>query len=200
MEAVQALAFVARRAGSSLLEEERWRYVLSLELGWMPPGQAGRYIRACRAAGLLVEEGPGLRLAFDAQSVEIPRGFRPDPEKLPTPGAPAARDAPAAAPTAQRTAEPPTAKPPSDAPAEPPTVQRSAPDGDTSEGDLFATWLPKVAAARKEDIGATMAAVERQQEASGGLLHAEPALLRLGAEAGLDVHEAALQALKRLQA
>lgn len=164
MEAQAALAFVARREGHRAMPATRWRHVLSLELGWMTPGLAGRYVEACTAAGLLEIEGDDLRLTFDPKHVEIRRGFRPDPENLP-----AADGAPHV-------------------------------PGPAEDADLFASWLPKVAAARGEDLGVTMEAMEALQARAGGLLHAEAAILVLAAQAGLDVAEAAGQALTTLQA
>ncbi len=156
----------------------RWRHVLSLELGWMAPGLAGRYIDACRAAGLLEVDGEELRLTFDAKTIPIPRGFRPDPLQLPPASDGALPATPAAAPMGAEGGPP-----------------------ETSEGDdLFGSWLPKIAAARGEDLGATMAAMEALQAKAGGLLHAEAAILVMGAAAGLDVKAAAARALKDLQA
>lgn len=62
-----------------------WQNVLSLELGWMAPGQARDFVARALAAGVLQTEpgGEGLRLAPDPGRVEVPRGFRPDPAAVP---------------------------------------------------------------------------------------------------------------------
>lgn len=83
-----ALAFVARRQASRVLPRTRWAHVLSLELGWMSPGQATAYVDRAAAAGLLRSQGEALELAFDPANVEVPRGFRPDPLEAPAPAAP----------------------------------------------------------------------------------------------------------------
>lgn len=55
-----------------------WAHVLSLELSWMTPGEARAFIARAVDAGHLIDDD-GLRLAVDPKSVDIPRGFRPDP-------------------------------------------------------------------------------------------------------------------------
>ncbi len=223
MEAQAALAFVARRAGAQSMPASRWGHVMSLELGWMAPGLAKQYIAACEAAGLLQPDGDALRLAFDPRSIDVPRGFRPNPDDLPAggPSRPAVANPVSTSPTHAAAAAPSQAAPtreavataadpePRPAPADTvgPSASPGAQPGATqaaagvdSEEDTFAAWLPRVAAARGEDIGATMAAMEAMQENAGGLLFAEAAILVLGAQAGLDVAAAAGQALKALQA
>ncbi len=158
---------------------------MSLELGWMAPGLARRYVDACHEAGLLLADGEDLRLAFDPKAVDVPRGFRPDPGHLPTGSA---------VPMPERS----DTAPPADAPAA--ATPQAAGDTTSEAPDAFGAWLGKVAAARGEDLGATMGAMEAMQERTGGLLFAEAAILVLGAEAGLDVAAAAEQALKVLQA
>lgn len=179
MEARYALAFVARREGAVAMEASRWRHVMSLELGWMAPGEAARYVAACQQAGLLVPGEGLLRLSFDPKAVEVPRGFRADPATVPASQA-------------------------DGTPGEPARPDEGAPGADTRPDapavDGFSQWLPRVAKARDEDGGATMAAVEAVQDGTGGLLHAEAALLLLGARAGLDVKKAAAAALTRLRA
>ena len=75
----RALAFVARRQGNRSLPTSTWRHVLSLELGWMPPGQAAGLVERATAAGILVADNDNLRLAVDPATVAITPGFRPDP-------------------------------------------------------------------------------------------------------------------------
>jgi hypothetical protein len=89
-----ALAFVARRQARTAMPANRWCHLLSLELGWMNPGQARAFVDRAVRAGLLAEDGADLRLVVDPAKVEVPRGFRPKP------------DAEAAAPEAQPQAEP----------------------------------------------------------------------------------------------
>jgi hypothetical protein len=81
-EARQALAFVVRRQGRDKMAPSEWANVLSLELGWMTPAQAKRYVKACHDAGLLAGQDV-FTPTFEAAHVEVPRGFRPDPERLP---------------------------------------------------------------------------------------------------------------------
>src|SRR5688572_17737382 len=82
-----ALAFVSRRQSARSLPRTRWVHILSLELGWMSPGQAGAYVDRAASAGLLRPQGESLELAFDPANVEVPRGFRPDPNEAPAPAA-----------------------------------------------------------------------------------------------------------------
>jgi hypothetical protein len=89
-----ALAFVARRQARVAMPANRWCHLLSLELGWMNPGQARAFVDRAVRAGLLAEDGPDLRLVVDPARVEVPRGFRPKPDAEPAP-APAS---PSAAP------------------------------------------------------------------------------------------------------
>jgi len=79
VEAEAAFAFVARRQGAPSMPPSRWEHLLSLEMGWMTPGQAKTYVQRALEAGVLVEEGGELRMRRDPRSVEVPRGFRPDP-------------------------------------------------------------------------------------------------------------------------
>lgn len=88
-----ALAFVARREAKAAMSAARWAHLLSFELGWMNPGQARAFVQRAIAAGLLAEEGDALRLVLDPQSIQVPRGFKPDPQALP-PAAPPAAKAP----------------------------------------------------------------------------------------------------------
>ncbi len=85
-----ALAFVVRREAKSAASAARWAHLLSFGLGWMNPGQARAFVQRAVAAGLLAQEGEHLRFVLDAHAIEVPRGFRPDPEALPAPAAPAA--------------------------------------------------------------------------------------------------------------
>ena len=85
-----ALAFVARRAGRSAMDEAAWAHVMSLELGWMAPAEARALVARAVQAGLLRDEAGLLALAFDAKSVTIPRGFRPSAATRAATQAPAA--------------------------------------------------------------------------------------------------------------
>lgn len=77
-----ALAFLARREARTSMTASRWAHVLSFELGWMNPGQARAFVQRAVAAGLLTTQGDDLRLVLDPQAVQVPRGFRPNPEAL----------------------------------------------------------------------------------------------------------------------
>ncbi|HEX2066479.1 MAG TPA: DUF2240 family protein [Candidatus Thermoplasmatota archaeon] len=86
-DAEAALAFVALRQARACLLPQEWVHVLSLDLGWMPPAQARRLVERAHAAGLLVPDGDGLRLALDPATVPIPPLFRPRPDAAPEPAA-----------------------------------------------------------------------------------------------------------------
>lgn len=75
-----ALAFIARRQASRAMSAARWCHLLSLELGWMNPGQARAFVDGAVRAGILAVDGEHLRLVIDPQAVEVPRGFRPKPD------------------------------------------------------------------------------------------------------------------------
>lgn len=75
-----ALAFVARRQARAAMPANRWCHLLSLEMGWMNPGQARAFVDRAVRAGLLAEDGADLRLVVDPAKVEVPRGFRPKPD------------------------------------------------------------------------------------------------------------------------
>src|ERR687891_481157 len=85
-----ALAFIARRQAARVMSAARWSHILSLELGWMNPGQARAFVDAAVRAGLLAADGDQLRLVVDPHLVEVPRGFRPkaDADAAPRPAAP----------------------------------------------------------------------------------------------------------------
>lgn len=75
-----ALAFIARRQARTAMPANRWCHLLSLEMGWMNPGQARAFVDRAVRAGLLAEDGADLRLVVDPARVEVPRGFRPKPD------------------------------------------------------------------------------------------------------------------------
>lgn len=77
-----ALAFVARRQGTRSMPQSAWAHVLSLELGWLPPGDAKAFVAACVDAGLLAGEPATLQVPSD---IDVPRGFRLDPGIRPEP-------------------------------------------------------------------------------------------------------------------
>lgn len=148
----------------------RWANVMSLDLGWMAPGQARGYVDAAREAGILVDGGDGLRLAFDPKEVDVPRHFRPEAVQVATPDLRA-------------------------------TAPPGAPEGDGPDEapSLFLSWVDRLAAAREVDRDAALEAVRGFQDEMGGLLTAEAAVLALAADAGLDVSEAADEALRALR-
>ncbi|HET6399083.1 MAG TPA: DUF2240 family protein, partial [Candidatus Thermoplasmatota archaeon] len=83
-DVARALAFVSRRQGHRAMAAQQWALVLSLDLGWMTPGEAQRFVARAQEAGTLQPEGDLLRLAPDPALVDVPRGFRPDPEAKPS--------------------------------------------------------------------------------------------------------------------
>lgn len=71
----------ARRTGHHALTAGAWTHTLSLELGWMPPGDARRFVAAAQAAGVL-RPSDEQWIVDKGTAVPIPRGFRPDPRLL----------------------------------------------------------------------------------------------------------------------
>jgi hypothetical protein len=84
-----AFAFIARRQATKAMSASRWSHMLSLELGWMNPGQARTFVERGVNAGLLTPDGDTLRLVIDPASVEVPRGFKPNPDASAGPAGPA---------------------------------------------------------------------------------------------------------------
>lgn len=78
----KALAFVARRSGRQSMPSAEWTHHLSLGLGWMTPAHARAFVERAAAAGVLAGRDGVLQLAGEAQLVEIPLGFRPNPEAV----------------------------------------------------------------------------------------------------------------------
>lgn len=178
-----ALAFIARRQAAKAMSAARWSHMLSLEMGWMNPGQARSFVEQAVRAGLLADDGDLLRLVVDPAAVEVPRGFRPKPVEAPAPDR----------------AVPPQAKPA--APAAPSAVEASAERPvPAAPADPFLGWVAKVAAHRGLTRDQVLAQVATTQEQMGGLLTAEAAVLLLARRNGLDVAEAARQAEGGLQA
>lgn len=185
-----ALAFIARRQAAKAMSASRWSHMLSLEMGWMNPGQARAFVDRAERAGLLAPDGDALRLVIDPTTVEVPRGFRPRPdaEAAASPGASAA-----AAPGAPASAgAPPNAKGGAASPA--PAAAPAAP------ADPFLAWVAKVAAARGLTRDQVLGQVATTQEHMGGLLTAEAAVLLLARRNGLDVEAAARAGEAGLQA
>lgn len=84
-----ALAFIARREARLSMSAARWAHVLCFELGWMNPGQARAFVQRAIASGLLAPDGDLMRFVLDPASVQVPRGFKPDPLAI-APAAPSA--------------------------------------------------------------------------------------------------------------
>jgi hypothetical protein len=164
-----ALAFIARRQASKTMTASRWSHMLSLEMGWMNPGQARAFVERAVQAGLLAADGDRLVLVIDPATVEVPRGFRPRPE--------AAAEAPSAGGVAPGAGAG-TSGPASSGPA------AAAPP------DPFLAWLAKLAADRGLTRDQVLAQVAQTQEQMGGLLTAEAAVLLLARRNGLDVADA----------
>ncbi|HUR24585.1 MAG TPA: DUF2240 family protein [Candidatus Thermoplasmatota archaeon] len=181
-----ALAFIARRQASKAMSASRWSHMLSLEMGWMNPGQARSFVEQAVRTGLLAPDGDLLRLVVDPAKVEVPRGFRPRPD--PPAGDPAAPHPPAAADAAAVADAAVAAVAPAGAAASAPTV------------DPFLGWVAKVAAHRGLTRDQVFAQVAATQDQMGGLLTAEAAALLLARRNGLDVADAARQAEAGLQA
>jgi hypothetical protein len=168
-----ALAFVARRQARAAMPANRWCHLLSLELGWMNPGQARAFVDRAVRAGLLAEDGADLRLVVDPARVEVPRGFRPKPDAEAAPpqaaaGAAAAGDGAASGPALE------------------------------PEPDPFLGWVARIAAARGLTREQVLGQVAALQESMGGLLTAEAAVLLLARRNGLDVQAAAKAAADRM--
>ena len=168
-----AFAFIARRQALRAMTAQRWSHFLSLELGWMNPGQARLFVDGAVRAGILAADGDQLRLVLDPQAIAVPRGFRPKPDG--GAGDPAPSRAAPASPT--HAPAPHTSAPA--APAPPP------------EPDLFLAWVAKLAAQRQGTREQVLGQVAALQEAMGGLLTAEAAVLLLARRSGLDVAEPA---------
>lgn len=168
-DAEHALAFVAKRQGKGSVPESQWAHVLSLELGWLTPSQAKRFVANARDTGVLVDDPDGpdrLRFAGDWRSLEVPRRFRLDPEAIEDVPAPAASPTPAPA---------------------------------AASDDPFRGLLDAIAAHRGDERAAVMDDVSTWQDRMGGDLEAEAAALLVAAEAGMDVKARATQALERLK-
>jgi hypothetical protein len=177
-----ALAFIARRQATKAMTASRWSHMLSLEMGWMNPGQARSFVERAVRAGLLAPDGDLMRLVIDPQAVEVPRGFRPrsDPEATPPAGS--------APPSATSPKQPASEAVPSPSPlAMPPP-------------DPFLTWVAKVAAQRGLTRDQVLGQVALAQQEMGGLLTAEAAVLLLARRNGIDVAEAAKAAEAGLHA
>jgi hypothetical protein len=157
-----ALAFVARRQASRSMTAAKWSHHLSLDLGWMNPGQARSFIDAAVRGGLLAPDGEAghLRLLIDPQLIEVPRGFRPKAD--------------AVAPTA----------------AAGPRAESGA-SAALPEPDLFLSWVTKLAAQRGTTREQVLGQVATLQESMAGLLTAEAAVLLLARRNGVDVAAAA---------
>jgi hypothetical protein len=156
-----ALAFLARRQATRAMTASRWGHLLSLEMGWMNPGQARAFVDRAVQSGLLAADGDQLRLVLDPQSIEVPRGFRPKPE--------------AAAPQARGPAPAPAAEP-----------------------DRFLAWVARLASQRGLTREQVLGEVALVQEAMGGLLTAEAAVLALARRLDPDVAADAGHAVRDL--
>jgi hypothetical protein len=88
----QAVAFIFRRSAEPELTEEEFVRQVSLDLHWLAPRDARRFLDAARALGYVAAGGAPdrVRPGVDPGSVEVPLDFRLDARAL--------EDAPAAAP------------------------------------------------------------------------------------------------------
>lgn len=175
-----AFAFIARRQALRAMTAQRWSHFLSLELGWMNPGQGRLFVDGAVRAGILAADGDELRFVLDPQAIAVPRGFRPRPDGGAGDGA-SPRSPPA--PSAHASASHATQSPAPPAPPEP---------------DLFLAWVAKLAAHRQGTREQVLGQVAALQGEMGGLLTAEAAVLLLARRSGLDVVDAARAAGARM--
>lgn len=80
----QIIASLYKRKGKDILEAKEMELLISMELRWFDPNETRKLIEHAQAFGLLEEVEDGLKPNFDFNSIEIPLGFRPPKDLLPT--------------------------------------------------------------------------------------------------------------------
>lgn len=73
----RTLAFAFQRRGVATMERTKLLAILAFDLRWFSPDPAKRVIQRGIKAGLLEEQGESVKVAFDANEVDIPLNFKP---------------------------------------------------------------------------------------------------------------------------
>ncbi|UZE92652.1 MAG: DUF2240 family protein [Methanosarcinales archaeon] len=81
-ELMRTVAMPFRKRGKTVLMVSEFIFALSLDLGWFSPEQAKRVLQVAKEAGLVAVKGDEISPNFDAATVEIPLGFKPELSQL----------------------------------------------------------------------------------------------------------------------
>jgi len=81
-ELMQTVAMPFRKRGKTILMTSEFIFALSLDLGWFSPEQAKEVLKSAKEAGLVTVKDDEIMPNFDAASIEIPFGFKPELSQL----------------------------------------------------------------------------------------------------------------------
>ncbi len=81
-ELMQTVAMPFRKRGKTILMTSEFIFALSLDLGWFSPEQAKEVLKSAKEAGLITVKDDEIMPNFDAASIEIPFGFKPELSQL----------------------------------------------------------------------------------------------------------------------
>ncbi len=79
---IYAVSMPFKRKGKDELKDTEFVLALSIDLKWFNPLQAKNVLNEAEKSGLLKREGELVHPAFDISGIEIPSGWRPEPENL----------------------------------------------------------------------------------------------------------------------
>jgi len=81
-ELMQTVAMPFKKRGKTVLMMSEFIFALSLDLGWFSPEQAKEVLESAKGAGLVTVKDDEITPNFDATSIEIPFGFKPELSQL----------------------------------------------------------------------------------------------------------------------
>ena len=77
MELRTAAAAFFRNKGKTVVTEKEFLMGVSMNMRWMPHGDAEKLLKAMIKDGTVVKEGEYIKPSFDVSEVDVPIGYRP---------------------------------------------------------------------------------------------------------------------------
>ena len=82
MELRTVAAAFFRSKGKTVVTEKEFLMGVSMNLRWMPHGDAEKLLKAMMKGGAVIKEGEYIKPSFDVSEVDVPIGYRPSKDIL----------------------------------------------------------------------------------------------------------------------
>jgi len=82
MELRTATAAFFRSKGKTVVTEKEFLMGISMNMRWMPHGDAEKLLKAMIKDGAVVKEGEYIKPSFDISEVDVPIGYRPSKDLI----------------------------------------------------------------------------------------------------------------------